>query len=208
MATTVEKPSYFKSPWATIGRIAFSAIFFFWFYLIWNSTTGLNEKLEAPEARLTAVHEIQIEFKKEVQEWKDLLLRSEDQATFDQHWRAFAAQHQKVAAAAQDIMSRSDERKINEPMKNFLAAHAENYEKYKNSAILFVKGKYDHDKADAAVAGIDRPLFDTLEAAETGVLEENKRTTDNLLGKARNQIEISLFALAFIGLLAVWMPKH
>lgn len=208
MATTVDKHSHFKSPWATLGRIGFSAIFFFWFYLIWNSTTGLNEKLEAPEARLTAVHDIQVEFKKEVQEWKNLLLRSEDQTTFDQRWRAFAAQHQKVAAAAQDIISANDERSIVAPMKTFLTAHAENYEKYKSSAILFVKSKYDHDKADAAAAGIDRPLLDNLEAAETAMLEENKRTTDNLLGKARNQIEISLFALAFIGLLAVWMPKH
>jgi methyl-accepting chemotaxis protein len=208
MATTADKPSHFKSPWATIGRIGFSAIFFFWFYLIWNSTTGLNKELEEPEAQLTAVHKIQVEFKKEVQEWKDLLLRSTDPATFDQHWRAFAEQHQRVAAAARDIIAKNDERSITEPMKTFLAAHAENYEKYKNSAILFVKNKYDHETADAAVAGIDRPLLENLEAAETAMLEENKRTTDNLLGKARNQIEISLFALAFIGLLAVWMPKY
>jgi methyl-accepting chemotaxis protein len=208
MATTVDKHSYFKSPWATIGRIVFSAIFFFWFYLIWNSTTGLNEKLEAPEARLTAIHEIQVEFKLEVQDWKDLLLRSEDQATFDQQWRTFAEQHQKVAAAAQNIIAQNEERSINQPVKTFLEAHAANYEKYKSAAIQFVKSRFDHDKADAAVQGIDRPLLVTLEVAETAVLEENKRITDNLLGKTRNQIEISLFALAFIGLLAVWMPKH
>ena len=208
MATTVDKPGHFKSPWATIGRIGFSAIFFFWFYLIWNSTTGLNEELDAREARLTAIHAIQVEYKNEVQEWKNLLLRSEDQVAFDQHWRSFGAQHQKVAAAAREIIAQNDERTINEPMKTFLAAHAANYDKYKESAVLFIKNKFDHEQADALVQGIDRPLLESLEAAETSMLEENKRTTDNVLGKARNQIEISLFALAFIGLLAVWMPKY
>ena len=208
MANNVERSRFFKSPWATVGRMGFSALFFFWVYLIWNSAAGLNSQLEAPTDRLTAIHDIQVEYKKEIQEWKDLLLRSNSQETFDQHWRTFGAQYQKVAAAAQDIIANNDEQTIDEPMKIFLAAHAANYEQYKNSAIILIKNKFDASKADAAVQGVDRPLLDQLEVAETNMLGEKKRLTDNTVARTRNQIEQSLFALAFIGMLAVWMPKY
>ncbi len=208
MATTVEKPGFFKSPWATVGRIGFSVLFFFWAYLIWSSAAGLSSQLEAPTDRLIAIHDIQVEFKKEVQEWKNLLLRSNSQETFDKNWRSFGAQYQKVAAAAQDIIAHNDDRTIDEQMKIFVAAHAANYEQYKNSAILLIRSKFDSSKADAAVRGIDRPLLDHLDAAETGMLDEKRRLTENAVANARNQIEQSLFALIFIGMLAVWMPKY
>jgi hypothetical protein len=38
--------------------------------------------------------------------------------------------------------------------------------------------------------------------------DEKKRNADSLIAQARNKIEQSLFALGFIGLLAIWMPKH
>jgi hypothetical protein len=40
------------------------------------------------------------------------------------------------------------------------------------------------------------------------MLDERRRLNENLIAKARNQIEQSLAALVFIGMLAIWMPKH
>jgi hypothetical protein len=40
------------------------------------------------------------------------------------------------------------------------------------------------------------------------MLDERRRLNENLIAKARSQIEQSLFALVFIGMLAIWMPKH
>ncbi len=38
--------------------------------------------------------------------------------------------------------------------------------------------------------------------------DERIRLNENLTAKARPQLEESMFALAFIGLLAVWQPKY
>ncbi|MFZ2163721.1 MAG: hypothetical protein WAW02_16025 [Sideroxyarcus sp.] len=208
MAKSVERSGYFKSHWLTLARMAFSAIFFYWLYLIWTSTADLNVKLDATTDRITATHNIQVEFKNEIQLWKDLLLRSNNRETLEQNWSRYEAQYQKVAAEAERITTLSDVRAIRQQMKSFIDAHAVNHEKYKSSVAILIKNNFDSTQADAAVKGIDLPIHEYLEVVELDMLSEERRIKDGLIAKARNQIEQSLFALAFIGLLAVWMPKH
>jgi methyl-accepting chemotaxis protein len=208
MVKSAERSGYFKSPWLTLARLAFSAIFFFWLYLIWNSTAGLNESIDATTDRITAIHHIQVEFKDEVQAWQDLLLRSKNQETLDQNWHAFETQFQKVSSEAEQIMAQNDVRDIHQKMKSFIDAHNINHEKYKSSVSILIKNKFDPVQADAAVKDIDEPILTYLAVSELDMLDERRRLNENLIAKARNQIEQSLFALVFIGMLAIWMPKH
>jgi methyl-accepting chemotaxis protein len=208
MAKSVERSGYFKSHWLTLARLAFSGVFFFWLYLIWNSTAGLNESIDATTDRLTAIHHVQVEFKDEVQAWQDLLLRSKSQDTLDQNWHAYETQYQKVGSEAEQIMAQNDVRDIHQKMKSFIDAHNINHEKYKNSVSILIKNRFDPVQADAAVKGIDEPIITYLAVSELDMLDERRRLNESLIAKARNQIEQSLVALVFIGMLAIWMPKH
>ncbi|MBI5891837.1 MAG: hypothetical protein HZB47_14405 [Nitrosomonadales bacterium] len=208
MAKSIERSRSFRTPWNALARLGFSAVFFFWLYLIWNSTSGLNESIDATTDRLTAIHHIQVEFKNEIQLWKDLLLRSNNDKALDQNWRAFEAQHRKVVDEAGKIIAQNDVREIHQKMKSFIEAHALNHEKYRMSMDLLVQNNYNPTRADAAVKGIDEPILTYLAVSELDMLGEKRRLNDNLIAKARNQIEQSLFALVFIGMLAIWMPKH
>lgn len=175
--------------------------------MIWNSTADLNEKLSIATARYSAIHNIQVEFKNEIQEWKNVLLRSTSRDTLDKNWSTFETQHQKVATAAQNIILQNDIRAINDQMKIFIEAHTANHEQYKNSVEVLIKNGFDPHQADAAVKGIDRPLLDYLEAADSAMQDEKRNVNENLTAMARNQIEQSLIALVFLTLLIVWMPK-
>jgi hypothetical protein len=193
--------------WNSVAQLVFTAVFFFWVSLIWNSSADLSNKLNAATERYTAVHDLQVEFKSEVQEWKNLLLRSTNRDTLDKNWNIFETQYQKVASAAQLIVVQNDERNTLSSMNSFTEAHAANHELYKKSLDTLVRSNYDPRPADASVKGVDRPLLDHLEAAEKSMQEEKRRSNDNLMAKARAKIEQSLFALGFIGLLAIWMPR-
>jgi methyl-accepting chemotaxis protein len=208
MAKSIERSGFFNSPWATLARIAFTAIFFFWLYWISNSTSDLSDKLNASTNRYTTVDSLQVEYKDEVQEWKNVLLRSDSRDTLNQRWQIYENHYQAVVATAQKIIAQNDTRSINEKLKNFVDAHAANHEKYKEAALILIKNKYIPGPADTAVKGIDQPLLDTLVAANTDMKEERERASESLIASARNKIEQSLVALAFIGLLAIWMPKH
>ncbi len=194
--------------WNTAGRIGFTAIFFFWIYMIWNSTSDLDAKLNAATDQNTAIHNIQVDFKNEVQLWKDLLLRSTNQDTLNKNWAAYEVQYQKVVGEAQEILRVSETPTVNEQVKMFVEAHAANHEMYKSGVDLLIKSKFDPHPADAMVKGIDHPLLEHLEAAEVGMLDDKKRINKALVDTARNNIEQNLFALAFLALLAVWMPRY
>lgn len=194
--------------WNTAGRIGFTAIFFFWIYMIWNSTSDLDAKLNAATDQNTAIHNIQVDFKNEIQLWKDLLLRSTNQDTLDKNWAAYEVQYKKVVAETQEILGASETPTVNEQIKVFVEGHVANYEMYKKAVDLLIKSKFDPHPADAMVKGIDRPLLEHLEAAEAGMLDDRKRINKALVDSARNNIEQNLFALAFLALLAVWMPRY
>lgn len=160
---------------------------FFWFYMIWSSTADLNEKLSIATARYFAIHNVQVEFKSEIQEWKNVLLRSTSRdTTLDKNWRTVEAQHQKVATAAQDIIVKNDIRAISDQMKTFVDAHTANYEHYKNGVEVLVKSGFDPHQADAAVKDIDRPLLDYLEAANSAMQDEKRNVNETLTAMARN----------------------
>ncbi len=208
MMKNKEGSKFFSSRWGTVARLGITAIIVFWLYSIWIGTTGLNEQLNAAANRFSAISNLEVEYKIEVQEWKNVLLRSTNRDTLEKNWRTYENQYQKVAAAAQAVIARNEVRRIHEQMRIFADAHAANHEKYANSVEILIKSGYDPHPADAAVKGVDRPLLEQLAAANADMQDERIRLNENLTAKARTQLEESMFALAFIGLLAVWLPKY
>lgn len=208
MAKNVARSGFFDSPWATLARIAFTAIFFFWLYWIGNSTTDLGTKINEATERLTTIDSLQVEYKDEIQEWKNVLLRSDSRDSLNQNWLVYEKHYRQVATSAQNILAQNDVRSITEKMQRFIEAHAANHEHYKSSVLLLVKNKFTPGPSDAAVKGIDQPLLELLLAANTDMKDERERASNSVIAATRNKIEQSLFALAFIGLLAIWMPKH
>jgi len=207
MVTISERNRRSVFSWIGLARIGASAIFLFWFYTIWNTTTELHQKLNTTTNRYSAIHDLQVTYKIEIQEWKNLLLRSNSTETLDNNWRIFEAQYRNVASPAEDIIRENDLRSVTEPMKAFVGAHAANYEQYKKGIEVLAKRGFDPRQADAVVKGIDRPLLDYLEAAGVAMQEEEARINDGLTARAGNQIELSLLLLTFVALLVVWMPK-
>lgn len=196
-----------KFSWIGVARLGVTAIFLFWFYSIWNTTAELNQKLNTATTRYSAIHNLQIEYKNEIQEWKNLLLRSNSRDTLDKNWRTFETQYLKVATPAQDLILQNEVRTINVPMQAFVEAHIANYEQYKKSVEVFTKSGFDPHQADAAVKGIDRPVLNHLMAADAAMQDEKASINERLTANAQNKIELSLLVLAFISLLVVWMPK-
>ncbi len=208
MVKNTEGSKFFSSGWATFGKIAFTGILFYWLYWIGISTVDLADKINAASDRFTSIDSLVVAYKNEVQEWKDLLLRSDSRDTLNQNWLRYETQYQKVTVAAADILTASDTRSIKQKMQDFLEAHKANRLKYKDSVLILINSKYSARAADAAVKGIDRPLLGILESANADMHDEKDRTNNSLVASARSKIEQSLIALAFIGLLAIWLPKY
>jgi hypothetical protein len=193
--------------WGTLAKLGLTAAFFVWFYLIWTSTDELDRRLNSTADPYAVAHDLQVEYKMEVQEWKNLLLRSSDRSSLDKNWLTLERQYRKVAEAAEAGMKLSDVRAINVKLQSFIEAHKENFAKYQKDKVMFAKNGYDPRKADAEVKGIDRPLLEMLEAADDEMQREKELIHGRMIAKVRNQIEQSLMALILMTLVVVWRAK-
>lgn len=192
----------------TLERVGLTVAFGFFLYLIWDSSAQLETQLKANTDQFAVVHDLQIEYKSEVQEWKNVLLRSNSQASLAQNWTSFETRHQKVADAAKQGMLQNDVRAINVKLQAFVEAHDANLLLYKKSSEILAQQNFNPHQADANVKGIDHPLLEILEAADAEMEDEKARTNGRLIAKSNNRIEQSLVALFLLMLIAIWRPRH
>ena len=188
-------------------KIIATAVVLFWIYVILNSLLEMRQQLKLTSDQSVTVHNLQVEYKNEVQEWKNLLLRSNNLSLLEKNWAVVENKYRGVDSTAQATIQKSDVRRITEPLKTFVAAHADNFQQYKNTKDQLFKNGFTVQQADALVKGIDRPLLDHLALAAEAVQDEKANADARIVAKAVTQAEQGLIAIVFILLLVVWMPK-
>lgn len=124
--------------------------------------------------------EMQVAFKKQVQEWKDVLLRGfdpTDRATYTQQLHDRSADVDRLGTALQATL---DDGSVRADVQQFLAEHAALNRNYETALTAFVAaGAQDPRVPDRAVRGQDRPPTDRIDgivAALEGQVEQ--RTND------------------------------
>ena len=111
------------------------------------------------------------QFKTQVQEWKNTLLRGKDTGQRDKYWGRFAKQEgivQDLGKTLSQQLSNEDARNL---VNQFLAAHSEMGRAYRKGYDAFVASGYDHTAGDKAVKGIDREPAKLLSAAAESIVE-------------------------------------
>jgi methyl-accepting chemotaxis protein len=200
--------SKLNSPsWMIFIRVALTVVFLIWIYFIGSSTSDLNEKLTIASSQYEAVDDLQIEFKNEIQAWKDLLLRSTSNDSLEEKWHDYESQFQKVDADAQRIIQEIDVPDVSGRIQSFVNAHRMNRDQYKKSLELLKKDGFNPHNADSYVRGIDIPLFDNLEAADKILQIRKKDINEHLATSTKRKIDQSILGLFFLVLLVIWMPR-
>lgn len=124
----------------------------------------------------------QVDFKKQVQEWKDLLLRGGEQAAFDKYLKAFGqreSETQRDLHQLRDLLEaeHADLSKVDASVQTHLELGA----KYREALKLYTVGAPDAAaKVDHAVRGIDRAPTDAIDAIVTQVENFSADVTSGL----------------------------
>lgn len=130
---------------------------------IWYS----QERADAALQRLGALarlidssRQVQVEFKIQVQLWKNLLLRGQDQGAFQSYWKKFQDQHQLVEKKLQETAeSPALPPELKPEVLSLQAEHASLWPRYEKAAALYVSGDPPSlFRVDEAVRGIDQAL--------------------------------------------------
>src|SRR5258708_37279897 len=145
-----------------------AAAFGFWRFSA--SLRAFDEDVMSRQINAIDVEAIEISFKKQVQEWKDTLLRGKKPEALEKHWTAFQ-QREGDARTTADRLSRSiADAEAAQLVAQFLTAHKSMGDAYRRRRQEFKDHDFDSAAGDKAVAGIDRAPTELLGKAKERLL--------------------------------------
>lgn len=119
-----------------------------------NRLVGVAQGVKQLEKQADTAH---LEFKTQVQEWKNTLLRGHDSERMDRYWTAFNQQSDKVSTLVADLANDLGAYpELQAIATQFLADHQTMAAAYAEGRQAFINSGFDHTAGDAAVSGIDR----------------------------------------------------
>lgn len=111
------------------------------------------------------VQEILSDFKTQVQEWKNVLLRGHQSDDREKYWARFQARETQIQNAIDDLLPRMSNSEARDIMQRFQTAHQQMGRAYRQGFQDFVDAGFDHKAGDTAVRGIDREPSELIEKA-------------------------------------------
>jgi len=134
-------------------------------YGFWQSAASVQlfeRDVRASQHDAIDVLTVETSFKKQVQEWKDTLLRGKKPEALDKHWSAFQQRESDVRRLAERMQASVTDTEAAQLIGQFVAAHKQMGEAYRRGHQIFRDSGFDSAAGDAAVAGIDRAPTELL----------------------------------------------
>ncbi|MBT0585747.1 chemotaxis protein [Alteromonas sp. SM 2104] len=131
------------------------------------------------------VSQVLNDFKTQVQEWKNVLLRGYEPSDRDKYWQRFKDKEQHIQSTLSSLLTdRSLGPDTASTIEAFLASHQLMAQQYREGYEQFVQSGFDPKVGDAAVRGIDREpakllsgLAEKMALRASTAVEELKSTT-------------------------------
>ena|GEM_PF-4229969 len=166
---------------------------------VWSANNAMERTMKNNQAANKEV----IEFKKQVQEWKNVLLRGRDSAAFDKYWNNFEKTEKAVQDNGKELLAQLEEPAIKNKLAEFLNQHEQLGMAYRRGLGAFRNSNFNSSAGDKAVAGIDRAPTELLENVADDILASTSLAERNV----RSAVIASLAAMA-IAVLAALIVLH
>ncbi|MDP1896503.1 MAG: methyl-accepting chemotaxis protein, partial [Sulfurimicrobium sp.] len=169
-------------------------------FLSWNSIQYFQHEVEARRADQNQILAIQGEFKIQVQEWKNVLLRGSDPSALEKYWSQFEKQEAKVRDEITGMLKDLDDSAVKEPLTQFQTEHLKMADAYRKGLQAFKDANFDSKAGDKAVKGVDRAPTELLNKAR----ESSSAIADQASARAAVQARSGiLWSLGMMGVAIV-----
>jgi len=139
-------------------------------------------------------------FKKQVQEWKNVLLRGADSKQREKYWGKFEKEEGRIQSSADALIAVMPASASRAMVEDFQRAHREMGLAYRNGLKAFVESDYESAVGDKAVKGIDRAPTQLLEEAAAAIAQSAQTATAASLDQASYASMVAV-AVTFTALL-------
>ncbi|MBK4737338.1 methyl-accepting chemotaxis protein [Noviherbaspirillum pedocola] len=140
-------------------------------YKLHDAANDYAEVIRVDYGNEQQISSMLFEFKTQVQEWKDTLLRGKDPQQLEKYWGAFQTHEKAVDDAARKLQSSLLQGEVRTLVTEFADAHRKMGEDYRKGFEQFKAANFDHAVGDAAVKGKDRAPAELLNKARAKIVE-------------------------------------
>ena len=183
------------------------------FKFLAGSLDDYTHLVAGPLRATELVDRANVQFKTQVQEWKNVLLRGKDPKAADKYWAQFEEQERAVAATLQALSELPGvPASVSQNARRLRDEHATLGKAYRQGREAFLASGADAASGDRAVAGVDRATSEQMNALVTelrGLADEQSR----LINEQGHQaivwgIAIMLLSGLLITALSLWLVNR
>ncbi len=141
------------------------------------------------------------QFKTQIQEWKNVLLRGKDPATLDRYWSAFQTQEQSVQATLNELGALNGiPPEVESAVEQLRAEHSRLGVAYRSGLNAFVASGHDHQAGDRAVKGVDRATSEQMAELVRSLRKSAEEQALHIDESADRAVLLGIIVLAASGL--------
>ncbi|BCZ44641.1 methyl-accepting chemotaxis protein [Clostridium gelidum] len=189
----------------TLSIISFSGITFR------NSNEKYKDRLQVTAEYINLVDEArqaQVDFKKQVQEWKNTLLRGRDTESFKKYYSQFSQENNNVQTQLSKLKEDMTKLGIDtSSVDSLLNAHKDLYNKYGKAIQSYDQNNIESYRiVDGLVNGIDRKPTDDMDALVKQIQAIATSGTENMIKQSdidANNFTRNLICIAVIGIILI-----
>lgn len=138
------------------------------------------------------INTLTIDFKIQVQEWKNVLIRGHDANNFKKYWERFEKKEADIHKHAQSLLDNANpESETYQIIVRFLKAHETMGQQYRKGLEQFKSNNFDPKVGDRAVSGIDRQPTKLLEQAAESLTKYSAEKTVSITDEAALTAKVS-----------------
>ena len=143
------------------------------------------------------------DFKVQVQEWKNVLLRGKDPAQLTRYWAAFQKQEKSINEQAQKLLAALPAGEGRERVAQFVQAHERMGAAYRQGFEAFKAADHDPQVGDKAVAGMDREPSQLIDQAGALIAKASGEVAARAAATAQTATTISLVVMLVVCALGI-----
>jgi methyl-accepting chemotaxis protein len=135
---------------------------------------------------------INLNFKRQVQEWKNVLLRGHEQSDREKYWRQFGELQTKIQTDVARFISMPVDARFTAQMRDFQQQHQALMSEYEHGYQAFIEAGYSHMTGDQAVRGIDREPTKLLESLAKQMSQDTTQESEVISQAGSTSVRIAV----------------
>ncbi|QCI11504.1 methyl-accepting chemotaxis protein [Pseudomonas putida] len=182
------------------------------FQFLSSSVRGYADLVDGPLRASQLVDEANLQFKIQVQEWKNVLLRGRNPADLDKYWQQFEAREQQVQQLLEQLIASNGNGKLEAQLRELQGSHRQLGQAYERGRQAFLAAGGDPVAGDLAVKGVDRAASDQMNALVEQLRGDARQRAASINVSAERTVWLGLALMlasaVLVGLFSLWLVNR